>query len=83
MAKDISPRVRKLIYKKYSGWCFLCGGYGEEIHHIIPRSEDESLIDEPSNLVLLCKSCHYLVTNVRPLYWKEFFINEVTKKYGK
>ena len=78
MAKDISMAVRKQIYSKFNERCFLCGGYGEEIHHIIPRSEDKRLINDPSNLVLLCHSCHYLVTNIKPLYWKEYLLREVT-----
>ena len=82
MAKGISTEVRNLIYKRFDGLCFLCGGYGSEIHHIIPRSENKDLINEPSNLVLLCNSCHKLVTNIKPLYWKEFLIDEVTKRYG-
>lgn len=82
MAKDITANVRKLVYKRFDNCCFLCGGTGEEIHHIIPRSENKELINEPSNLVLLCHSCHYLVTNYNPRYWKAFLINEVTKQYG-
>ena len=45
--------------------CLLClkrRGYFElralQVHHIIKRVEDESLIYDPSNLVTLCRSCH-------------------------
>lgn len=45
--------------------CVLClkrRGYFElrtlQVHHIIKRVEDESLIYDPSNLVTLCRSCH-------------------------
>lgn len=45
--------------------CLLClrrRGYYElrslQVHHIIKRIEDESLIYDPSNLVTLCRSCH-------------------------
>lgn len=29
-----------------------------QVHHIIKRVDDESLIYEPSNLVTLCRNCH-------------------------
>lgn len=31
---------------------------GTDIHHIIPVNQDTSLTYEPSNITLLCKSCH-------------------------
>ena len=54
---------RKIILRDKC--CLLClkrHGYYElrtlQVHHIIKRVEDESLIYEPSNLVTLCRSCH-------------------------
>lgn len=37
-----------------------CEG-GLELHHIVYRSEDKSLINEPSNCIMLCASHHRFV----------------------
>ena len=56
--------LRKDIITRDKGCCVLCFKQGIieyrklQVHHIIKRTEDESLAYEPSNLVTLCRSCH-------------------------
>lgn len=37
-----------------------------QVHHIVKRVDDESLIYEPSNLVSLCRDCHEEVEKLKP-----------------
>lgn len=68
MVKDVTKKVRLEVYERDGGMCRLCKRQGEHIHHIIPRSRAKSLINEPSNLIVLCASCHNLVhSNMK--YW--------------
>ena len=46
---------------------FTCDG-GLELHHIIYRSEDKSLINEPSNCIMLCNAHHRLVHSNKHLW---------------
>ena len=47
-------------------WCFGCGhrpkkwAKNNDVHHIVPRHVDASLVTSPSNLVTLCRKngCH-------------------------
>lgn len=61
----------KIILRDKS--CILCknrDGYynikGLQVHHIIKRVEDESLIYNPENLVTLCRTCHEEVEKLSP-----------------
>lgn len=57
-------KLRKQIILRDKCCCRLCmkRGYVEfrklEVHHIVKRVDDPSLIYEPSNLVTLCRTCH-------------------------
>lgn len=54
------------VYERDKGKCKLkdsnCNG-GLQLHHIIYRSEDKNLINEPSNCIMLCLYHHKLVHN--------------------
>lgn len=56
--------LRKDIIRRDKGCCVLCFKQGIieyrtlQVHHIVKRTEDESLAYEPTNLVTLCRSCH-------------------------
>lgn len=50
--KSLAKRVRQRDDFK----CKLCGRWGNEVDHIIPRSQNGS--DEMVNLRVLCSSCH-------------------------
>ena len=42
--------------------CRLCGTpFNLNEHHIVYKSEDRKLINEPTNLIVLCTKCHALV----------------------
>jgi hypothetical protein len=59
------PKERKKSRKKYTNICQVCGKYKSNkflpVHHIIPVSsfEDKDNAHFQSNLVQLCRSCHY------------------------
>ena len=39
-------------------------------HHIVPQSADRSLRDEPTNIVVLCRDCHFVLGH--KCNWKHF-----------
>lgn len=50
--------------------CKLCGTTLNLVeHHIVYRSEDRKLINEPTNLIVLCTKCHALVHSNKH-YWQ-------------
>ena len=58
----------------------LCGTpFNLNEHHIVYKSEDRKLINEPTNLIVLCTKCHALVHSNKH-YWqpilKEMIKNE-------
>lgn len=63
--KDIYSEV----YERDRGQCRLCGGKDIQLHHIVYRSEDKKLINEPSNCIMLCAKCHELVHSNKH-YWQ-------------
>lgn len=66
--KDVSSKTRAIVKKRDKGLCQLCGNKAVQLHHIVYRSEDRSLIDEPNNLISLCLKCHNLVHSNKKLY---------------
>ena len=38
--------------------CGVCYKRAVDIHHIYARSKRKDLLDDPSNLIPLCRSCH-------------------------
>lgn len=50
-------------------------------HHIIPQSADISLKDEPTNIVVLCRDCHFVIGH--RCNWKHFNpdVMEIITKY--
>ena len=50
--------------------CKLCGTtFNLNEHHIVYKSEDRKLINEPTNLIVLCTKCHALVHSNKH-YWQ-------------
>ncbi|SFV63063.1 HNH endonuclease [hydrothermal vent metagenome] len=49
-------KLRDFIFKKYNYKCVYCGGVGEEIEHIIPRSKGGT--NSIQNLTLSCRKCN-------------------------
>ena len=60
---EIEPRYKALkayiIEKRHVRGCEWCGkpGYGLDCHHVLRRSLG-ARIDEPHNLIFLCRYCH-------------------------
>lgn len=63
MSAAIPAKVQKLVYQEASSCCAFCDEadiHCLEIHHIIPRAEGGT--DNAENLILVCGSCHSLIT---------------------
>lgn len=58
-ARRLPVETRDLVLSRDEGACVECGEPGEEIDHISGDSND------PSNLQLLCRSCHHAKTALR------------------
>lgn len=55
----VSDETYKEVFNRDNGLCQLCAkGTDLELHHIVYRSEDKNLINEPSNCIMLCSECH-------------------------
>jgi len=53
-------RVARAEHLKVESHCMICGLLRKlEVHHIVPWHVDESLRFIQSNLVTLCRECHY------------------------
>lgn len=64
----VSKKTYDKVYERDKGCCRLCGNDKIQLHHIIYRSEDKSLIDEPNNCIMLCIKCHKLVHSNKHLW---------------
>ncbi len=51
------------IKKTLPNRCAICGGYGNDLAHILPRSLYPEYQINPDNLMILCRSCHVLFDN--------------------
>lgn len=69
---SVKKEIYKKVYERDKGLCRLqditCNG-GLELHHIIYRLENKSLINEPSNCIMLCNAHHRLVHSNKH-YWQ-------------
>ena len=58
----VTADTYKKVIEREQYKCKLCGtSQNLHLHHIIYRSEDRNLINEPSNCIMLCIKCHELV----------------------
>lgn len=65
----VTKETYNKVYERDKGRCRLCGSNQIQLHHIVYRSENKKLINEPSNCIMLCAKCHELVhSNKR--YWQ-------------
>ena len=71
--KTVSNKTYEEVIKRDNYTCRLldctCEGW-LELHHIVYRSENKDLIDEPSNCIMLCKK-HHLQVHSNKHYWQE------------
>ena len=68
-------QIRPQIIERDSGTCQLCGEPAKTVHHI----DYDKHNNDPSNLILLCRSCHGK-TNVRRKQWKRHFETLMEKR---
>lgn len=77
----VKKEIYQEVFRRDKGKCRLkndtCNG-GLELHHIVYRSEDKSLINEPKNCIMLCNAHHRLVHNNKH-YWQPI-LKEMTKQ---
>lgn len=59
--------------------CRLCGTtFNLQEHHIIYKSENRKLINEPTNLIVLCARCHSIVHSNKH-YWQPILKEMINK----
>ena len=59
--------------------CRLCGTpFNLNEHHIVYKSEDRKLINEPTNLIVLCAKCHSTVHSNKH-YWQPILKEMINK----
>ena len=57
----VKKEIYQQVYERDKGICRLQNGTcegGLELHHIVYRSEDKKLINEPTNCIMLCTKHH-------------------------
>lgn len=55
----IPEETRRQVYERAKARCEYCGKRGQEIHHIVYRSDGGD--NHINNLILLCRKCHDIV----------------------
>lgn len=77
--EKVTEDTYKKVFERDKGKCRLkdcsCNG-GLELHHIIYRSENKNLINEPSNCIMLCNAHHRLVHSNKHL-WQPILFKKV------
>lgn len=64
---------------KRDKYCQLCGTTLNLVeHHIVYKSEDRKLINEPTNLIVLCTKCHAIVHSNKH-YWQPILKEMINK----
>lgn len=78
----VSKRTYEKVMGACEGRCVLCGKrVGLQAHHIRYRSEARNLIDEASNMVLLCLD-HHLEVHTNKHYWQPILLDIARNIYG-
>ena len=78
---SVSQETYNKVYSRDKGCCRLKDDKCEfrlEAHHIYYRSERKDLIDEPSNLIMLCTYHHRLVHSNKKK-WQPILLEKVNK----
>ena len=78
----VSKKTYEKVFNACQGMCVLCGKkVGLQAHHIRYRSEEKSLIDEATNMVLLCMG-HHLEVHKNKHYWQPILLKISEDVYG-
>jgi 5-methylcytosine-specific restriction endonuclease McrA len=66
----VTEKTYNKVFKRDKGKCRLCGtSLNLHLHHIVYRSENKNLINEPTNCIMLCARCHSVVHSNKH-YWQ-------------
>lgn len=60
--------------------CVICGRYGNDLSHLLPRSLYPEYQTDPRNLQILCRECHVRFDNDREFRKKQARIVEQAKQ---
>ena len=77
----VTKETYNKVYERDKGRCRLCGSNQIQLHHIVYRSENKKLINEPSNCIMLCVKCHELVHSNKH-YWQPKLKEMIGGIYG-
>lgn len=55
----ILVRIKSEMQKE----CFICGKYGDDLAHVLPKSLYPEYYTKVENLIILCRYCHNLYDN--------------------
>jgi len=78
---SVSKQTYEEVINRDHHRCVMCGAnYPLQLHHIMNR-QFKHLIDEPTNCVMLCASCHQLVHSNQNKYREllKGYINELIR----
>lgn len=65
----VTEETYNKVMQRDKGKCRLCGtAQNIQAHHILYRSERKDLINEPTNMIMLCIKCHQLVHSNKKKY---------------
>lgn len=75
----VKKEIYDEVFKRDKGKCRLCGtNQNIHEHHIVYKSEDRKLINEPNNLICLCAEHHALVHSNKH-YWQPILKEMINK----
>ena len=63
--------------------CAGCGRNTENLHHILPRKKFPHLLNERTNLLPLCKKCHYALHLVDDMFTEKHYSDKRKKPNRK
>ena len=76
----VSHETYMKVIERDKYMCQICGANQDlHAHHILYRSQRKDLIDEPTNLIMLCGRCHGLVHSNKKKY-QPMLIEMIDKK---
>lgn len=75
---------RDEIIRREHGRCLICGGYGTDVHEIIPRSALQGLANQETlfserNRCFLCRNCH---SKVHTVWGRCMLLGLMSLRYG-
>lgn len=80
---EFKPKVRQQIYDRDNGLCRNCGGLGNQVHHIVYKSQMGRGV--ATNGMLVCSDCHDKMHKDKQLsyQWVKVFREEYGHDFHK